>query len=183
VLSDQVVEVDEMFQNAGEKGILHGDPLDPPRVRGNKRRGHGTFENDRPPVVGVVGRESGQVQLAVVLNTDRMTLEDCVQKAARPGTTANTDEWGAYGHLGALGYVHSIINHSYEYARDDDGDDIREVHINTMEGFWVGVRNYLRRFRGVSKWYLHQYVVLYQSSRNFSHVDQFPFGDVLRRAA
>jgi hypothetical protein len=38
-------------------------------------------------------------------------------------------------------------------ARDDDGDGegIREVHINTSEGFWVGLRNFLRPFRGVNK--------------------------------
>jgi hypothetical protein len=30
-----------MYQNAGEKGIPHLDPGDPPRRRANKRRGHG----------------------------------------------------------------------------------------------------------------------------------------------
>lgn len=62
-LSDEVVEADEMYQNAGEKGILHPDPEDPPRRRANQARGHGTWETDRPPVLGIVGRESGQVQL------------------------------------------------------------------------------------------------------------------------
>ena len=62
-LPDEVVEADEMYQNAGEKGILHPDPEDPPRRRANKARGHGTWETDRPPVLGIVGRESGRVQL------------------------------------------------------------------------------------------------------------------------
>ena len=56
-----------MFQNAGEKGEPHQDPKDPPRRRGNKRRGHGTYANDRPPVVGTLGRESGLVQGYLVL--------------------------------------------------------------------------------------------------------------------
>ena len=30
-----------------------------PGRRANRRRGHGTFANDRPPIAGVVGRESG----------------------------------------------------------------------------------------------------------------------------
>lgn len=64
-LADTVVEADEMYQNAGEKGILHPDPDDPPRRRGNKARGHGTWDTDRPPVLGIVGRESGQVQLVL----------------------------------------------------------------------------------------------------------------------
>ena len=58
-LPDSVTETDEMFQNAGEKGIPHRDPEDPPRRRANQQKGHGTYENDRPPVVGTVGRESG----------------------------------------------------------------------------------------------------------------------------
>ncbi|MCB9074051.1 MAG: hypothetical protein H6552_00745 [Chitinophagales bacterium] len=62
-LTDDVVEVDEMYQNAGEKGVLHPKPDDPPRVRANKTRGHGTWDTDRPPVLGIVGRESGQIQL------------------------------------------------------------------------------------------------------------------------
>ena len=46
-LPDAAVETDEMFQNAGEKGDPHRDASDPPRRRGNKRKGHGTYENDR----------------------------------------------------------------------------------------------------------------------------------------
>jgi len=38
-LPDTVTEVDEMYQNAGEKGVKHSDPNDPPRCRGNKTRG------------------------------------------------------------------------------------------------------------------------------------------------
>ena len=42
-LEDKVVEADEMYQNAGEKGVLHQDPEDPPRRRANKARGHGPW--------------------------------------------------------------------------------------------------------------------------------------------
>jgi transposase len=30
---------------------------------------------------------------------------------------------------------------------------VREIHCNTQEGLWTGLRNFLRLFRGVSKWY------------------------------
>lgn len=62
LLPDAVTEIDEMFQNAGEKGEKHSDPTDPPRRRANKQKGHGTYEKDRPPIIGTVGRESGQVR-------------------------------------------------------------------------------------------------------------------------
>ena len=51
------------------------------------------------------------------------------------------------------------------WARDDD-DGVREVHDNTLEGLWTGLRNYLRPFRGVNKEYLHQYVAIFEWSYN-----------------
>ena len=64
-LLDEIVEADELYQNAGEKGKLHPDPSDPPRYRANKVRGHGTWKNDRPPILGIVGWESDQIRLEV----------------------------------------------------------------------------------------------------------------------
>ncbi len=76
--------------------------------------------------------------------------------------TCYADEHLAYWNLGQLGCHHATVCHGrYDWARDDDGDGIREVHTNTIEGFWTGLRNYLRTFRGVSKHYLHQYVAMY----------------------
>jgi transposase len=49
-----------------------------------------------------------------------------------------------------------------EWARDADGDGVREVHNNTCEGLWTGLRNFLRPFRGVSKWHLWGYVAIFQ---------------------
>lgn len=83
----------------GEKGELHPDPDDPPRKRANKRRGHGTYDNDRPPIVGTVGRESEQVRLRVVHNTDRKTLEAHVHRFTMKETTCYTDEWNSYNHI------------------------------------------------------------------------------------
>lgn len=38
VLTDDIVESDEVFINAGEKGDRHNHPQDPPRVRANKKK-------------------------------------------------------------------------------------------------------------------------------------------------
>jgi transposase-like protein len=155
------VEADEMDQDAGGKGILHPDPDDPPRRRANQRRGHGTEENDRPPVVGIVGRRSGEGRFEVVDPADPATLEEVVTEATTPGAMVYPDEWSGDDHLPELGRKHSTVCHTpgrREWARDDDGDGVREVHTNTMEGIWTGVRNFLRIFRGVNKEYLGQYI-------------------------
>jgi hypothetical protein len=68
----------------GKKGVPHRDPADPPRHRANKARGHGSWDTDRPPVCGVVGRASGHVRLTVTRRSDRTALERVVRKASWP---------------------------------------------------------------------------------------------------
>jgi transposase len=152
----------------GKKGKLHSEPEDPPRKRANKQRGHGTYDNDRPPIVGTVGRESEQVRLRVVHHTDQKTLEAHVHQFTLKDATYYSDEWPAYNHIIR---DHATINHAdHEWARDDDGDGIREVHTNTAEGMWTDVRNYLRSFKGVHKDYLSGYVAIAEFRRNFKRI-------------
>src|SRR5918998_2904314 len=85
----------------------------------------------------------------------------------RPPVMVDTDEWAASGRLPELGRGHATVCHAdREWARDDDGDGIREVHDNTLEGLWTGLRNFLRPFRGVNKVYLHQYVAMFEWGYN-----------------
>lgn len=166
-LRDEVVESDEMYQNSGEKGDLHATPEDPPRRRANKRRGHGTWDNDRPPIVGTVGRESGKARMEVCHHSTSDELIPHVLSNTIVGSVVNTDEWKAYSSLPERDRGHTTVCHGKrEWARDDDGDGVREVHCNTMEGVWTGLRNYLRRFRGVHKKYLGQYVAMFEWAHN-----------------
>lgn len=162
-----------MYQNAGEKGQKHDVPDDPPRRRANKVKGHGTWDNDRPPIAGVLGRDRGQVRLQVCHHSDRKTLVPFVVANTQPGCTVNTDEWEAYASLPETGRAHVQVCHTpgeREWARDDDGDGVREVHTNTMEGFWTGLRNFLRPFRGVNKEHLSHYVAVHEWAHNLKSV-------------
>src|SRR5206468_8510616 len=98
-----------------------------------------------------------------------------VLPSTEPDTMVYTDAWVGYQPLSRRGRRHATVNHEQgEYARDDDGDGIREVHCNTLEGIWTGLRNFLRPFRGVNKAYLEQYVSIFQWSYNLKEVvDQF----------
>jgi transposase-like protein len=168
VLPDQQTETDEMFQNAGEKGTPHNNPDDPPRQRANKKKGHGTMENDRPPILGTIGRSSGQVRLRVVDHTNKATLENHVHQFTRPSDFVYTDEWRGYN---TINRAHATVCHGQkEWARDDDDDGIREVHTNTNEGLWTTVRNFLRPFRGVHKKYLDGYVAICEFLINLKRI-------------
>jgi transposase len=152
----------------GKKGREHFDEQDPPRRRANKRRGRGTFANDRPPVLGTIGRESGQVRLRVVQNTKAVTLKWHVEQFTKRGCQLYTDEYDSYN---TIQRSRARVAHgNHEWARDDDGDGIREVHTNSIEGLWTGLRAFLRRFRGVSKHYLSGYVAIYEFAVNLKQV-------------
>lgn len=83
--------------------------------------------------------------------------------------TIHTDEWRAYERIVRK---HRRVSHGIkEWARDEDGDGIREVHINTIEGLWTTVRNFfLRMFRGVHKKYLGGYVAVCKFAINLKRV-------------
>ena len=92
-------------------------------------------------------------------------MKRVVRKASWPMVTVNTDEWRGYAGLPGIGRRRVTVCHAErEWARDDDGDGVREVHDNTMEGIWTGLRNFLRMYRGVNKKYLSQYVSIFEWS-------------------
>jgi len=79
-----------------------------------------------------------------------------------------TDEWQSYHHIIRR---HATVCHGEkEWARDDDGDGIREVHVNTTEGMWTTVRNFLRPLRGVHKKYLSGYVAICEFGINLKRI-------------
>ena len=169
-LPDAAVETDEMFQNAGEKGDRHADASDPPRRRGNKRRGHGNpYANDRPPIVGTKGRESGLLRLRLVLQTDSATLSAHVHQFTLPTSTVYTDGWRGYNRIQR---AHEIVgfHKDGEWARDADGDGLYEIHTNTIEGVWTTLRNFLRPFRGVHKKFLAGYIAICEFVMNLKSV-------------
>ena len=156
------------FRMRGKKGEEHFEPEDPPRRRANKRRGRGTYANDRPPIVGTVGRQSGQVRIRVVPDTTGDTLRAHVHRFTHADAHVFTDESQSYNHLLR---THSTVCHNdNEWARDDDGDGIREVHCNSVEGLWTDFRNFLRPFKGIHKRYLSGYVAIFEFCRNLKRI-------------
>jgi hypothetical protein len=129
-------------------------------------------------VAGVVGRQSGEVRLDVIESASGAELEEVVDETCLEGTTVNTDEWKGYSRVGTRHRrVHRTVDHSGPkgtWALDLDGDGVREVHCNAQEGLWTGLRIFLGRFRGVSKWYLAQYVAVFQWAHDIKRTtDEF----------
>ena len=78
-----------------------------------------------------------------------------------------TDEYSIYARLQSWGYGHKHVNHGRgEFARDDDGDGLCEVHVNTMEGFWSLLRSWLRPHRGIAQEKLPLYLGFFEFVHN-----------------
>ena len=97
-----------------------------------------------------------------------------VSRVVKPtARVLNTDEWQGYARVEAeTGLRHATVRHGQagseerEWARDDDGDGVREVHCNGCEGAGAALRTYLRVFRGVHKKYLDLYVATFETMTN-----------------
>ena len=115
------VECDETSVVAGHKG--QPEVVKKKGRQGRRRRlqgkcGRGTLEKERPPVFGMIQR-GGHVVINLLANVKPKTIEPFI-----------------YARLSTWGYDHQRVNHGRgEYARDEDGDGLCEVHVNTMEGF------------------------------------------------
>lgn len=148
------VEIDEVYINAGNKGT----PQEEPRTRGLKMRGRGTYEKDRPPVIGLIER-NGDMLLTCARHVDTQTIQHLTQWID-DNATVHTDEFRTYNTLKPR-YNHKTVNHGDgEYAKEN------EAHVNTIEGLFSHLRGWLHTYKGVTKKYLQHYLNMF----NFKHL-------------
>jgi transposase-like protein len=163
------VECDEAYVIAGHKG--HPEVVKNKGRKGRRRRlqgqsGRGTLEKEKPPVFGMIQR-GGEVVINLLANVKQKTIEPFMKDTIMAGTLVYTDEYSIYARLQAWGYGHKRVNHGRgEFARDDDGDGLCEVHVNTMEGFWSLLRSWLRPHRGISQEKLPLYLGFFEFVHN-----------------
>ena len=165
----QEVECDEAYVIAGHKG--QPEVVKTKGRKGRRRRlkgtgGRGTLKKERPPVFGMMQR-GGQVVINLLANVKQKTIEPFIKGAIVLGTRVYTDEYSIYARLRTWGYDHRSVNHGRgEFARDEDGDGVCEVHVNTMEGFWSLLRSWLRPHRGISQEKLPVYLGFFEFVHN-----------------
>ncbi len=175
-----VVECDELYVTAGHKG--RPDKI---RERAPRRRrlkgapGRGTLKKEKPPIFGMLER-GGEVRLVMLENVQQNSIRPLVVETIEPGTLVNTDEYAIYDALSRWGYVRKSVCHGRgEYARDEDGDGVHEVHVNTMEGFWSLLRSWLRPHRGISQEKLPIYLSFFEFVHNVRRRGRALLGSLL----
>lgn len=163
-LSGDDIEVDEMYQSAGSKGTRQTERK--PRKRGLKLSGRGTYDKDKPPIVAAVGRK-GKTVIEVFRGLNKKNIDAFLYFVT--GRFVHTDDFKIYKHLdNEPGMVHESVNHSkkryaecYKYS-------------NTVEGMFCGLRNWLRKYKGICKENLYRFVSVFQF--NYNHREFDPMG-------
>jgi len=147
------------------KGASRAAPQ-PEGGAGPRHAGRGTQAKDKPPVLGLVQR-GGRVVLRMLADVRQRTVRPIIAAAVAKGARIHTDEYDIYARLPAWGYRHETVCHARgEYARDEDGDGFREVHVNTVEGIWSLLRSWLRPHRGISQEKLPLYLGFFDFVHN-----------------
>lgn len=113
--------------------------------------GRGTLDKEKPPIFGRVER-GGALVLQRLAKVRQATIQPLIRATIAPSSLLNTDEYDIYARLSQWGYDHKTVCHGRgEYARDDDGDGLCEVHVNTLEGIWSLLRSWLRSLAAFPK--------------------------------
>lgn len=90
--------------------------------------------------------------MRILANVQHMTIKPLIQATIAPGACVYTEESDIYRRMDQWNDAHKRVCHGIgEDARDDDGDGVYEVHVNTMEGFWSRLRSWLHPHRGISQ--------------------------------
>ena len=151
------VEIDEFYVKAGLRARERDNQS---RSRGLSKRGRGTIDEDKPPVLVLADRDSGERYVipskAATESTIRLLLADRQQESLR----VYTDGFRAYESLDEDDAV------TREYVVHGDGQYVDgDVHINTCESYASLARRWLSLHRGISKDRLTPYLRAFQLRR------------------
>jgi hypothetical protein len=119
VVDGTTFEVDQVYQNAGKKvrPIVTQTirPADGPGTLWVKRPGHATMDNDRPPIIHIISRETGEEHCWVAGHSDPITSQGILAEAVPPeATMVYSDEYRSYR---GMDLAHATVNHSQLYPR------------------------------------------------------------------
>jgi len=158
-----------VYITAGHKGqpdIVASEGREGRRHKLRGKRGRGTLEDEKPPVLGMIQRQ-GEVAIFMLPNVQQVTIQPILSKVIKKGSMVYSDEYDIYDRLPEWGYQHKSVNHSAgEYARDEDGDGFLRSSCQHHGRLWSLLRSWLRPHRGISQEKLPLYLGFFEFVHN-----------------
>ena len=111
----------------------------------------GTGGAGKAIVMGLLDRNTREVRVKHVPNTQRSTLQAEVREHVEAGSQVFTDEYVGYGGLDSE-YAHKVINHAEAYVKGN-------IHTNGIENFWSLLKRGLKgTYISVEPFHLFRYL-------------------------
>ena len=121
-------------------------------------------------VFGGIDRQTRECFLFAVPDRSAATLLPIIQGSIRPGSTIMSDMWAAYGGIGALGFTHLQVNHTYNFV-----DPVTRAHTQNVENNWKNAKMRNKRHHGTHRSMVDSYLCEFmwrQRNRNNDLFDQ-----------
>jgi transposase-like protein len=135
------IEADESFIG-GLARNMHKD---------KKAKITGTGGSGKAIVMGLLDRNTREIRVKHVPNTQRSTLQAEVRAHVAEGSEVFTDAWIAYEGLDR-DYVHNVIDHAETYVKG-------KIHTNGIENFWSLLKRGLKgTYISVEPFHLFRYL-------------------------
>jgi transposase-like protein len=135
------IEADESFIG-GLARNMHKD---------KKAKITGTGGSGKAIVMGLLDRNTHEIRVKHVPNTQRSTLQAEVRAHVAEGSEVFTDAWVAYEGLDH-DYVHNVIDHAETYVKG-------KIHTNGIENFWSLLKRGLKgTYISVEPFHLFRYL-------------------------
>ena len=122
-----------------------------------RRKSHKGRKRKEVWVFGAVVRGSihRQSYMKIVKNRKKKTLHKVVERRINKDVKLLlSDSWGGYDGLKDKGYNHKMVNHKTNYVSPDD----KEVHTQTIEGYWRHLRAFLHKKQAYKRKTLNMYL-------------------------
>ena len=85
---------------------------------------------------GVEKTPERRVFVQIVDSRDQVTLIGLIKQHVHPGSIVRTDLWKGYKNLTReMDVIHETVNHTLFFK-----DPVTQVHTNTIEGTWAGIK-------------------------------------------
>jgi transposase-like protein len=137
------VECDETYVGGASKNMHKSKRARV--VKGRRGMAHKTA------VMGMLSRTDKKVKAKVIAWADTVTLNENINEHIEVGSTVFTDDAGGYRTMSEA-YRHEVINHAFEYVRDN-------VHTNSIENFWSLLKRSIKgTYVSVEPFHLQKYV-------------------------
>jgi transposase-like protein len=119
-------------------------------------------------IFGEIYRETNACFIISVPDRSEKTLLPIIQKCIRPGSIIMSVFWKAYNNLQQAGFIHNIVNHTYNFV-----DAYTGAYTQNIERLWGSAKWGNKKRRGTNINFLESYLTEFMWRTRLEKQDAF----------